>query len=152
MAKTRLTVWDPMREFVTLRDAMDSLLEGSYVRSPSGSSEAPQAAAYCRPRADAWETEDAIVVEIAVPGVSPEQVDVMLEKDVLAISGEYSAPAEERDWLLRERPCGQFMRRFAINVPVDVDNVDATYHDGLLRLSLPKSEAVKPRRIDVKAD
>ncbi len=74
------------------------------------------------------------------------------EQDTLSIQGSYGPQqTEERQWILRERPRGTFRRRFTLQVPVDVENVDATYRNGLLILTLPKSPQSKPRKIEVKA-
>ncbi len=150
----RMTVWDPVRDFVSLRDAMDRLIEDSVVRTAGRPAER-RVGGFCRPAADGWEDGDAIFVQMDLPGVNPDEVDVMYEQDALVISGEFVDRAvgsdEEREWLMRERPCGQFQRRFALNVPLDLDAVSATYNDGVLTLRLPKSEATKPRKIEVKA-
>jgi HSP20 family protein len=147
-----MTVWDPVRDFVSLRDAMDRLVEDSYVRTPQEPVGRP--AGMCRPRVDAWEENDVLVVAIALPGVNPDDVDVTYEKDQLVVSGEFVTSPEleeesERDWLIRERPFGPFQRKFAVNVPLDIDSVTASYSDGILTLRLPKSEETKPRRIAV---
>lgn len=150
----RMTVWDPVRDFVSLRDAMDRLIEDSVVRTGARPAER-RARGLCRPSADAWEDGDAIFVEMDLPGVNADEVDVMYEQDALVISGEFvdraAGDETEREWLMRERPCGQFQRRFALNVPLDLDNVSATYNEGVLTLRLPKSEATKPRKIEVKS-
>ncbi len=148
MART-MTVWEPIRDFVTLRDAMDRLFEDSFVRAPRRSGNG-RGGSHFMPPADAWESDDELVIEMALPGVAPDGVDVTFEKDSVVVSGEYTPLDEERNWVLRERAHGSFRRRYGLNVPVDVDKAEAEVRDGVLVLSLPKSEDVKPRKITVK--
>jgi HSP20 family protein len=133
---------------VTLRDAIDQLFQDSVIRMPRGNGGEQS----LTPPADAWETQDEIVIELALPGVNPEKVDITFTADSVVINGELPKPTGEgKNWLLRERPWGPFQRRFSLGVPVNVDKVEATTHDGILTLRLPKSEAVKPRKITVKS-
>lgn len=144
----RIQVWDPVREAVTLRDAMDRLFEQSLVRLPrqnGGSS-------HYVPRADAWESDEEVVLEIALPGVGADDVEITLEEDCVAISGEYRPRDDERSWVMRERASGPFERRFDIRVPIDADKVGASFQQGVLVLRLPKTEGSKPRKIAVKPE
>jgi HSP20 family protein len=117
------------------------------------------------PVANAWESRDEVVLELALPGVNPDNVDITFEQETLTISGRFEQPEygngqsgnaqngngqSGRTWVLRELPRGQFLRRFNLQVPVDVERVEATYNNGILTLHLPKSEAVKPRKIQVR--
>jgi HSP20 family protein len=104
---------------------------------------------YLIPLADAWENEDEVFIEMALPGVNGEDVDITFERDTVTISGTFQSQHEGGQRILREIPRGQFRRRFTLQVPVDVDRVEANYHNGLLSLRLPKSEDVKPRKISV---
>ncbi|HYN87842.1 MAG TPA: Hsp20/alpha crystallin family protein [Ardenticatenaceae bacterium] len=146
--------WNPVQEMVSLRDAMDRLFQDSFVRMPkagNGDGNGHSSAHYLIPPADAWETEDELTIELAVPGVDPQRVDVTFEQDALLISGQIEAPAENPNWILRERARGAFQRRFNLSVPVDVEKVEARVHNGILTVRLPKSEAIKPRKIAVKS-
>jgi len=150
-------------EFLTLREAMDRLLQDSFVRSYDGRT--PQQSQVMVPVANAWESRDEVVLELALPGVNPDNVDITFEQETLTISGRFEQPEPSngqngngqngngqsgRNWVLRELPRGQFHRRFNLQVPVDVERVEATYTNGILTLHLPKSEAVKPRKIQVR--
>jgi len=141
--------WNPVHDVVSLRDAMDRLFQESFVRSPRGDN-GGAAGQYLIPPADAWENEDEVVIELALPGANHESVDVTFEHDSVTISGQIQGPAEGHAYILRERATGPFQRRFNLNVPVDADKAEATFDNGLLRLRLPKSEAVKPRKIQVR--
>ncbi|MDQ4076920.1 MAG: Hsp20/alpha crystallin family protein [Chloroflexota bacterium] len=134
-------------EFLTLRNAMDRLFQDSFNRwQQTGNGDERVLV----PRADAWESEDEVTVEMALPGVSPENVDITVEQDTLTIQGTFPPLDQNKHWILRERPHGTFQRRFNLHVPVDVNNVSANYRNGLLILTLPKSEESKPRRIEVR--
>ncbi len=145
---TKIRVWEPMRDFVSLREAMDRLFEESFIPAGRGNGGA-QPTGYFRPAADAWESGDTVVIELGLPGIDPSTVDVTYEQDNVVISGELPARSDEHTWVLRERARGPFQRRFTLNTPIDIEKAEANYKDGVLTLSLPKSEATKPRKINV---
>jgi HSP20 family protein len=140
-----------MRDFVTLRDAMDRLFEESYVQ-PSWSALARRPSernGHWRQPLDVYSTAEEIVITASVPGVTPENVEITFEGDVLTIKGELPAPLENVDYLLRERRYGAFSRSLTFNVPVNSDAIEATFENGLLTIVAPKAEAVKPKTIKV---
>lgn len=141
-----VTRWDPFREAVTLREAMDRLFEDSFV--PSRRREEGGERLYRLPL-DAYVTPDDIVVMANMPGVKPEDVEITLEGDTLTIKGERRPPLENVDYVLQERPYGKFLRTLNINIPVDANKAEAKYENGMLILTIPKAEAVKPRTIQV---
>jgi HSP20 family protein len=105
------------------------------------------------PRVDVHEEPDQYVVEVDLPGLSKDDIDVTMENDVLTISGERKREQEKKDRdrvFRRERFCGQFTRSMSFPGDVDVDNIAGSFKDGVLTLTLPKSEATKPRKIDLK--
>ncbi len=144
---SNMTRWNPIRDMITLREAMDQMFNDAYLR---GREARQQGMAWQLPL-DAYATEDAIVLMADVPGVKPEDVDVTLEGDTLTIRGELKARAEVRNYILRERPTGKFERVLTINTPIDSGKVEATFEDGVMQIVLPKSEAVKPKQIKVTA-
>ncbi len=101
---------------------------------------------------DAYDTDDAIVIMASVPGVDPENININLEDDVLTIEGEFAHVAPEKGHaLIRERAGeGRFHRSVRLNVPVDVDKVEAVFSNGILTLTLPKAPEAKPLTIPVK--
>lgn len=145
---SQVTRWDPFREAVTLREAMDRLFEDSFVpsRRQNGNTER-----VWRLPLDAYVTAEEIVVVANMPGVKPEAVEIMIEGDTLTIRGERPAPLENVDYVMQERPYGKFQRTLNINIPVDADKAEARYDNGLLTLVIPKAEAVKPRTIQVQS-
>jgi HSP20 family protein len=144
-----LTRWEPLRDLVTLREAMDRLFTESFVRPgaafPSVSMEGPAV--------DMYQTKDDIVVKAAIPGVKPEDIDIAVTGDILTIKGELKEEekVEEGNYLRQERRYGQFMREFALPTQVNADKAKAEFEHGVLTLRLPKAEEVKPKSIRVKA-
>jgi len=142
----QMTQWDPFREAVSLREAMDRLFEDSFTptrRQNNGSERV-----YRLPL-DAYVTADEIIVLANVPGVRPEDVEITIEGDTLTIRGERPRPLENVDYVMQERPYGRFLRTLNINIPVDANRAEARYDNGLLTLVIPKAEAAKPRVIQV---
>lgn len=104
------------------------------------------------PRADIYEKDEAIVVVVDMPGVSGEAIDIMLEKNILTISGTVT-PHGPEDYtpVWSEYEDGDYQRRFALSDEIDREGIEATVRDGVLRLYLPKADAAKTRKIAVKA-
>jgi HSP20 family protein len=146
---TNLTRWDPFNEMLTLREAMNQLLEDSFV-APTGGRR--QQGGFV-PALDLSETPDGYLVEVAVPGMKPEDVQITLENNVLTIKGELHQESEDkkRNYHRVERRYGTFQRTIALPSTVKADGIQAEMTNGILRLDIPKAEEVKPRRIDVKA-
>lgn len=105
------------------------------------------------PLVNVWEDENALFAEADLPGLDPATLDVFVtEGNQLTIQGERKAPEVKGSaWVRQERPFGRFTRVIGLPALVDADKVEATYDAGVLRLTLPKSEAAKPRKIEVKA-
>jgi len=138
--------WDPFREAVSLRDAMNALFQESVLR-PSG----PLAQSTAALPLDLSENENEFVVKASLPGVKPEEVQITVHGDTLIIQGESKAEEEKKGehWHLRERRFGSFQRAISLSTPVDSDKAQAQFEHGVLTLTLPKSEQAKPRQIKV---
>jgi len=106
------------------------------------------------PSVDVKETDQALTFFIEVPGIRQEDIEVELVGDVLTIRGKREfAQEEQRESFVRiERSYGSFQRSFTIGVPVKADEIDAGYRDGVLTVTVPKADEVKPRRIEVKTN
>ncbi len=145
-----ITRWDPWGDIVSLREAMNNLLEESFVRPRQGQGQpgAPAGLAL-----DVQETPDAFVVTASVPGVPAEEVDITVLGDTLRIRGERRDERSEEGqggrWLLRERRFGAFERTVALPTTVKADAATADFKDGVLTVTLPKKELAKPRSIKV---
>lgn len=144
-----LTRWDPFQEMQSFREMMDRFVDEPWSNAPrlwmQRSEGFPLAL-------DVAEDDAAYVVKASLPGVDPEHVDITLTDNVLTIKGETKAEhdIEEKDYHVRERRSGSFMRSVTLPMTVDADKVEATYENGILTLRLPKSETAKPKRIAVK--
>jgi HSP20 family protein len=142
---------DPFREMLTLREAMNRLFEESLVwptRTWPSSAAAGLAIAV-----DMHETEDDVVITADLPGLKPEDVDISITENALSMKGEFRSEEEgERgDVHFRERRYGAFQRSIALPDAIDADGAQAEFEDGVLTVTLPKTEETKPRRIEVKA-
>jgi HSP20 family protein len=127
---------------------MDHLFDQSYVRP--GGEEQPSSRVFRLP-VDAYNTEDAVVVEASLPGVERDMVDISLDGDTLTIRADVAGPPEEgREYAIRERFYGTLQRSLTLNVPVDASKAEAEFENGVLMLRIPKAEAAKPRKITVK--
>lgn len=104
------------------------------------------------PALDVAEGEDAVTVKAELPGVQPDDIDLTVEGNSLILSGEKKETREENEGAYHhvERRYGRFRRTVPLPAGVDAEKIEATHHDGVLTITLPKSEAAKPRRISVK--
>jgi HSP20 family protein len=105
------------------------------------------------PPVDIYETDDALVFTADLPGVSKDDVSIEVHQHTLTLRGERTHAAEVKDdhYHRVERAYGPFQRSFVLPTMVDQEKVQATYHDGVLELRLPKSEAAKPKRIAIQS-
>jgi len=142
--------WHPFTDLVSLRQAMDRLFEDSFVR-PSRALEALGEVA--APAIDVYQTPSEIVVKAALPGVKPEDVNIDITGDTLTIKGESKAEQEVKreDYLYQERRYGAFSRSIVLPGGLKSDKAEATVEDGVLTLTIPKAEEIKPKAIKVKA-
>lgn len=147
---TQLRRRNPLRDLVSLREAMDQLFEESVVR-PQGGALAAQGRGLLA--VDMYETDEEIVVKTGVPGVDPEDIDISITGDTLTIKGEIKAEEEvrEEDYVCRERGYGVFSRSLRVPVSVEASEAEAEFEDGILTLTIPKAEELKPKAIKVKS-
>ena len=147
---SNLVRWEPFRDLISLREAMDRLFEESFVQPRAGW---PTLVGAGTLAVDVYETDDAVVVKSSIPAVKPEDVDVSITGDTLTIKGETKTEEEvkEENYIRRERRYGSFCRSLTIPLPVVADKAQAEFENGVLTLTLPKAEEVKPKAIKVKA-
>jgi HSP20 family protein len=107
-----------------------------------------------RPALDIIETDDAYRVEVAIPGVQKEDIDIEIRDDVFTISGERKETEknEQEGYHIREIPYGKFNRSLRLPVPVDPDDVSAKLKNGIIEIILPKIERTKSRRIKIEEE
>ena len=146
-------------DFVQLRQAMQELLQDSFV--PSGGSRygwGAGARAMARPLPlDVYATPDEAVVIAAVPGMSPENLEITYTGNTLTLSGSVPGWAENEQargatWYLHELWSGQFQRTVTLPFEVDPAQAEATFEHGIVRITLPKAEWAKPQKIAITAD
>lgn len=144
-----LTRWDPVREMQGMRNVMERVFDEPFMEAPRLWSRALES---FTPALDVMEDDEAYTVKASVPGVDPEVIEVTLTENVLTIKGETKSEEEkeEANYHVRERRFGHFSRSITLPTPIDVEKIEATQEHGTLTLRLPKSEAVKPKRIEIK--
>ncbi len=103
------------------------------------------------PPADIYENEDGFLILTDLPGVAAGEVDIRLDRNELTIHGSWSQGSREADPLAREFRATDFERRFVVPDSIDADGITAELSDVVLRVTLPKGEDAKPRRIEVRA-
>ncbi|MEU4897969.1 Hsp20/alpha crystallin family protein [Streptomyces sp. NPDC044780] len=99
---------------------------------------------------DAFRDGDTFVVELDLPGVDPETIDLDVERNVLTIKAERQPSAGEgTEVVVAERPTGSFSRQLFLGETLDSERIDASYDAGVLRLTIPVAEQAKPRKIAI---
>jgi len=142
--------WQPMREMVTLRDAMDQLFDEGFTR-PRGLTVGGRLA--MAPSVDMFDTENDVVIRVAFPGMKAEDVDINVTGEMLTIKGEAPEKSEvrEKSYHIREQRWGRFERSVGLPTMVLSDKAKAQFEDGILTITLPKAEEVKTKSITVRA-
>ena len=141
--------WHPLTDLMTLRQAMDRLFDDSFVRPSRGLEIFGRGIA---PALDVYQTPSEVMVKATLPGVKGEDVNIDITGDTLTIKGESRAEQEVKreDYLYQERRYGAFSRSVVLPSGLKSDKTEATMEDGILTLTIPKAEEVKPRAIKVK--
>jgi HSP20 family protein len=134
-------------EVVNLRDAVDRLFDERFFRPIwpwTGEHEAV-------PALDLLTTQDAVIAKVALPGVKPENVDVTVADDLVTVQGSYEEQTEttEAGYVHKELSRGSFTRSFVLPTAVKAEAATATFEDGLLTITLPKTDEVKPKHVKV---
>ena len=144
---SNLIRWEPAREMMTLREAMDHLFDDAFTRPLSLRD------AWTVPAIDMYQTDDEIVVKAALPGIKAEEVQINITGEVLTLKGEMKQEEDikEKAWHIHEQRYGSFERSVALPTDVVADKAKAEFENGILTITLPKAEDVKPRTITVKA-
>lgn len=101
------------------------------------------------PSCDVYEDDNAFCVQVALPGMDPKDIEVLIEEDVCTVKGERKGhpEASKASWLIREMGYGPFNRSFTLPSSVDHSKAKASYKDGILTIEFPKSDEAKPRRL-----
>jgi HSP20 family protein len=139
-----LTVANPTREFEDIYDRMGQLMNLAFGLTPFDGDSGPWI-----PLADVSEADDAYVVKLDLPGVRKDQVDIQVQDRELVITGEIPESEEKGRRHRRSRRTGRFEFRTYLPGDVNADGVNAQLSDGVLTVTVPKSEAAKPRHIEI---
>ena len=134
--------WDPFREMTSLQSQVNRLADSLW----SGRQES------WVPAVDVFDTQDAVVIKAELPGMKVDDIQIEVDDNVLTLKGErtFEEKVDDERYYRVERRYGSFQRSLALPQGVKADDIQATYEDGVLRVTVPRSEAEKPRRIEVK--
>lgn len=140
--------WRPFRDIMSVQDEMNRLFDEFFGRTPVRGEEFERMRS---PNVDVSETNGSITVTAEVPGMTKEDIKVTVKDNILTLSGEKKQEKEEKDanYHRIERSYGSFCRSFELPTTVQFDKVKAGYKDGILKITLPKSEEVKPKEIPI---
>jgi len=152
-----LTTWKPFEElapfkdFERMRREMDRVWDSFFEGGLRGRTER---AGEWLPSLDVSETKNELVVKAEVPGMDPKDIDISLSDGVLTIKGEKKQEREEKeaDYHLVERSYGSFTRSVQLPKEVQSQKINASYKDGILKVTLPKSEEAKKKEIKIKVE
>lgn len=135
--------WDPFSEFEDLYQRMGQLMDRAFdgLWQPFGQTWAPAA--------DLTESDDSYIAEVELPGVRKDDISVELAGQELIVTGEYKDSGTEGRTLRRARRAGRFEYRVMLPGQADADHITAALADGVLTVTVPKSETDKPRRIEI---
>ena len=133
MRRRELVHWDPFHDLMRSWD--EDMISGNFA-----------------PAVDVYQNKDNVIVEMDVPGIDAEKMDIFVEKDVLTVSGsrEEKNEVKKEDYYKREVRCGSFSRSVILPMQVKGDAAQAEFKKGILKITLPKAEEVKPKKIAVK--
>lgn len=148
---SNLIRWEPAREMMTLREAMDRLFDEAFTQPFSLIRES--GSVWSSPAIDMYQTDNDVIVKAALPGIKAEDVQINLSGDVLTIKGEVKREEEkkEKSWYIREQRWGAFERAIRLPTAVIADRAKADFESGILTITLPKSKESRPKTIAIKA-
>ena len=157
---TSITRYDPFREALSLHNAVDQLFAQSFVNpywmNGQQSTVTPM---------DVCETANGYEVNVSLPGVKPEDIELMVQQNTLMVKGHYSyqnqhhnkhpeqgkpqQQEQHQSWLMREIGTGTFERTITFPKPINAENIQTNYENGMLFIVVPISEESRPRRINI---
>ena len=146
-----ITRWRPFRDVVSVQDEMNRLFEDIFGHRPA---RVHSTNGDWNPSVDVTENKDSLVVKAEMPGMNKDDVKISVQDNVLTLKGEKKQEKEEKeaDHHRIERSYGSFCRSFQLPTTVSTDKIKANYKDGVLSITLPKTEEVKPKEIPISID
>ncbi len=144
---SNLTRWEPARKMMTLREAMNRLFDDAFTHPLSIRD------SWSAPAIDMYQTDDEVIVKAAMPGIKADEVQINITGDVLTLKSEVKHEEEQRDkaWHIREQRWGSFQRSVTLPTNVVSDKAKAEFENGILTITLPKAEGVRPKTITINA-
>ena len=144
---SNLIRWEPMREMMSLREAMDRLFDDAYTH-PLSYGEVSTS-----PAIDMYQTSDEVVVKAALPGLKAEDIDITVTGETLTLSGEFKQETEQKNanYHIHEHHSGSFKRSVLLPTDVQANKAKADFENGILTITMPIAEEVKPKSIMIKA-
>ncbi len=138
--------WDPFKNITTLQDRINRLFEDAFPQPQT----ADDLCAW-RPLVDIYETENGVVIQADLPGVSREEVSLEVKENILILKGERlgDAEAKEEQYYRRERGIGTFHRAFTLRHSIAPETIKASMKNGVLKIEVPKPEQEKPHQVRV---
>src|SRR3990172_13368691 len=138
---SNLIRWEPAREMMTLREAMDHLFDDAFTRPLSLRD------GWSVPAVDMFQTDNEVVVKASIPGFKADDVQISVTGEILTLRGEMKQEDEKKDkaWHIREQRWGSFERAVPLPTEVIADKAKAEFENGILTIILPKAEEVKPK-------
>lgn len=139
--------WEPFRDMLTLREAMDRLFQESFVRPTTAMLSAVRGSF----PVDLVESGDSYVIHATMPGINPDNVQITVHNNVLTLRGESGSEEQHKDqnYIMHERQSASFSRTLSLPGPVDADHAQARYEHGVLTLTLPKIAEAQPHQIPI---
>jgi HSP20 family protein len=141
--------WSPGQDILSMRDEIHRVMDELFAMTEHDDDS--RTSKVWMPAVDTYETDDAVVLKVEIPGFSKDELSLEIGQNTLTLQGErwQEAEVKEEAYHCRERAYGRFERSFLLPATVDQDRVQATYKDGVLEVRLPKTEAAKPKHIAI---
>ena len=146
-----LVRWDPWTTLPTLQDRINRLFEDAFPAHGAGREDEMSLLDW-RPTVDTYEEGENIVIKADLPGVKKEDVSIDVKDNVLTLKGErkHEENINEENYYRRESSYGKFQRAFTLPDAVDPNKIEASYKDGTLKITVPKAEERKAKKIEIK--
>ena len=146
--------WEPFRDLVSIQDRMNRIFDEAFRGAGRQGEEEWALGGSWAPPVDIYEHDGTLVLKAELPGIDPKDVDIRVENNVLTLRGERKLDQEvKRESCHRvERSYGTFSRAFTLPNVVDTTNIKAEFHDGVLRVTMPKREEAKPKQIQIQVN
>ncbi|MDD4456822.1 MAG: Hsp20/alpha crystallin family protein [Syntrophotalea acetylenica] len=145
-----MATWNLYKEMENLRREIDEAFRGFGGHGLLGPAFQPGRSFRRQPPVNLYGDADNLYVEVLVPGIDPAGLDLMVQENILTVSGERAVIEDkDRTWHRRERDNGKFVRTLELPVDVDAEHVKASCKNGILTITLPKAATARPRKISV---